>query len=534
MTSRVACLLLLGLLSSGVAGQPAQSHPPFQGMSVQAVLEHFRSQGYPLVYSTGLVAEDLMVFYEPVSSEPLDIVEEILQAHGLRIKQEDGIYLIIRSARGPPGDDRGAMLLVVRGPDSRLFESPVAISGEPGFAAVEPLGSGLWQVPGLAAGRHTVNISAPGFLPLRREVVLRAGETTFLNLRLEPAPFELEALTVSTSRYVLFSNSQFFVDQRAIQSLPGNGDDPLRAVHRLPGAAAGGWSALTHFRGGEEDESAIFLNGLRLLDPFHVRDYHNVFSAIDARAISGVEAYTGGFPAAYGDRMSGLLLLESRRPAESRHHEIGINVFNTSLLTSGHGHGGDYDWLISARRSNLGAVLDREQHGKPDYYDVFATLGYNHSVDTRLIFNLLRARDRIIAITEHKEDDREEATSHTRNQQFWLQYETSWPAGLSMGLVLSRSEFSNQRHASVFDPEQLVGEVQDDRNVDEHGLRLDFTLAGSAAHLFSWGIKARRNTADSIWRFPVSVRPSPETCVCHLRATAIRPTFRTAGRPTHA
>ena len=50
----------------------------------------------------------------------------------------------------------------------------------------------------------------------------------------------------------------------------------------------------------------------RLFDPFHVRDYQNIFSAIDSRAIDGVEVYTGGFPVRFGDRMSGVVLMESR------------------------------------------------------------------------------------------------------------------------------------------------------------------------------------------------------------------------------
>ncbi|NND45893.1 MAG: TonB-dependent receptor [Xanthomonadales bacterium] len=459
------------------------------------MLEHFRAQGYPFAYSSSLVSQDLVVLSEPRSQSVLDIVDEILEPHGLEVRQQDGVLLIIRAARGPPGAATGSLLVFVRGPDSRLFEPPVTFSGSHGFTAVEPLGTGVWQIRDIPAGHLALDISAPGYVPLRRPVVISPDAPSTLHLRLEPMPFELENLTVSTSRYVLFSNSQFYVDQRAIQSLPGNGEDPLRAAHRLPGAAAGGWSAQTHFRGGEENETAIFLNGQRLLDPFHVRDYHNVFSAIDARSISGVEAWTGGFPAAYGDRMSGILLLQSRQPDRPRRHELGISVYNTSLLTTGLDEQGRFDWLISARRSNLGVVLDRTRHGKPDYHDVFATLGYNPSPATRLTFNALHARDRILAITEHRVDEREESRSDTRNTQGWIQLEHDWPGGLGLSAVLSRSAFSNRRDALLHDPEQLVGEVQDDRDVDVTGLRVDFVYPGSGRHLLSWGLELRDTDA---------------------------------------
>ena len=69
---------------------------------------------------------------------------------------------------------------------------------------------------------------------------------------------ELEPLAISASRYLLFSNSQFFIDQRALQALPDLGEDPVRAAHRLPGTAAGGLSSRSHFRGGEHNETAMF------------------------------------------------------------------------------------------------------------------------------------------------------------------------------------------------------------------------------------------------------------------------------------
>ena len=505
LSLRVVCLALLGFHANGASPQEG-GQPAFLGAPVQKVLEYFRGQGYPIAYSNKLVREDLRVLAEPAARDPVEMVREILRPHGLALKLEDGVYLVTRLARGPPPDTTGSLLLFVQGPDFRTFEPPVELAGQHGLVAVERLGSGIWQARGLAAGNLELEISADGFVPLRRKVAVPTGQVATLHVRMEPAPFELEALSVSTSRYVLFSNSQFYVDQRAIQSLPGNGDDPLRAAHRLPGAAAGGWSAQSHFRGGEEDEIAIFLNGQRLIDPFHVRDYHNIFSAIDARSISGVEAWTGGFPAAFGDRMSGILLLHSRKPDRPRRHELGISVFNTSLLTTGHDPSGQLDWLVSVRRSNLSAVLDRSRHGKPDYHDIFATLGFGSSPNARWSFNLLRARDQILAITEHFADDREESVSDTHNDQAWVQYERDWANGLSLSAVVSRSRFSNRRTALVFDPEQLVGEVHDDRQADVDGLRLDFSYPVGPGHLLSWGIETQDQAAAYSYRSQAEYR----------------------------
>ena len=105
------------------------------------------------------------------------------------------------------------------------------------------------------------------------------------------------------------------------------------------------------------------LNGQWLFDPFHIRDYQNIFSAIDARAIDGVEVYTGGFPVRYGDRMSGLVLMDSIETEKSRHNEIGVSVFNTSLLTSG-----------SEGDKKLAAVRAQRQPGSRHRSEVWSTI----------------------------------------------------------------------------------------------------------------------------------------------------------------
>jgi hypothetical protein len=97
-------------------------------------------------------------------------------------------------------------------------------------------------------------------------------------------------VVVAASRYEIsrdISPSQFSIDRRTIQNMPDIGEDPIRVTQRLPGTAASGASAVAHFRGGEESEIGIMLNGQWLFDPFHIRDYQNIFSAIDARAIEG-------------------------------------------------------------------------------------------------------------------------------------------------------------------------------------------------------------------------------------------------------
>ena len=329
---------------------------------------------------------------------------------------------------------------------------------------------------------------------------------------------EIENVVISASRYEILSElaaSRFSIDQRTIQNMPDFGEDPMRVVQRLPGTAASGASAKTHFRGGEDGEIGIMLNGHSLFDPFHIRDYQSIFSAIDSRAIEGVEVFTGGFPVRFGDRMSGLVLMESLESVEPRHTEVGISVFNTSFLTAG--NEADRNWLVSARRGNLDLIINPD-FGSPSYYDIFGEYSFDLSPDATLSFNALFAKDSVEVILESEPAELERIISRTRNAQLWVQLENRWSDELASKLVVSGIKFDNSRKGSLGDAEKLVATVRDERDIEQFSFRQDWTWNSSKKHLVQWGIEVMysrahydyANTAE-YFGFPAMFEDQPET-----------------------
>jgi outer membrane receptor protein involved in Fe transport len=338
--------------------------------------------------------------------------------------------------------------------------------------------------------------SEPGVHVIVREETLPSPEDTTPAVNMAPVVADIETVIVAASRYEIsrdLSGSRFSLDRRSIQNMPDIGEDPIRVTQRLPGTAASGASARTHFRGGEENEIGIMLNGQWLFDPFHIRDYQNIFSAIDARAIDGVEVYTGGFPARYGDRMSGLVLMDSLDAQESRHSEIGLSVFNTSFLTAG-SHG-DKNWLFSARRGNLDLVID-PKFGQPSYFDVFGEYAFEISPNARLSINALYADDKVELVLETDPEERELVISDTRNAQAWLRLDNNWSPSLASSTVLAFVEFSNRRDGQTNDEEKMVANVQDYRDINQVSLRQDWVWSPSKNHRTQWGIHVIYSDAD--------------------------------------
>jgi outer membrane receptor protein involved in Fe transport len=490
-------LFLLLLVPLGGLADKASSLP-LLGRPVIDVIEEYRAAGTPFAYSTNLVRRDLTVTEEPEPGDPVPVVRQILRPHGLTIEERAGVFLVVPFDRD--GLESGSVLLVITSKDNDEPLLEAAVSVAPGLSNSHRIKPGIIEYPGVSPGRYRFSVEVAGFQTVRRVIDVWPGETKVISVDMELEKPEIETISVSASRYEILRDiaaSQFILDQRTIQTMPDLGEDPIRVVQRLPGAAASGASAKTHFRGGDQGEIGIMLNGVWLFDPYHIRDYQSVFSSIDSRAIEGVEVYTGGFPVRFGNRMSGLVLMESLEALEPRHTEVGLSVFNTSVLTAGNET--DRRWLFSARRGNLDLVIDPE-FGQPSYYDVFAEFAYDISPDTTLSVNSLFADDRVEVILESDPEELERVKSRTRNAQVWARLDNRWSDELSSSIVISAISFENLRRGSLNDEEKIVASVDDHRDIRQFGFRQDFLLNKASRHLLQWGLQIAYSDAKYVYR----------------------------------
>jgi hypothetical protein len=499
VTRGLLAAALLWAAGHAAFGQNAAERLPAApvGRSIVAIVDELRAAGVPLAYSTTVLGPSLTVKAAATASDPVELVREILAPHGLTLRSVEGLYIVVRGDPDTAAAARaGIVTVAVRDAlTGVLVAGPTAQNVSNGLA-VEALADGRLRLSGRPERRYGITLTAQGFAPARVSVPVET-EPRDLLVELTPLPAVVPEIVVTASRYELVREqvtAPFYLGQRAIEQQPDLGDDPLRALHRLPGAAAG-VSARAHLRGGELNETGVVLNGQRLLDPFHVRDYQSLFSAIDARAIAGMEVYTGGFPVRYGDKIGGIVVVDALDPQEPHHNEVGVSVLNTSALSAGTIGDGAGSWLVSARRSNLEDVV-HERLGEPAYYDLFGELGINFSDRTQVSMNALAARDRVLLVTEADPTEREQSANDTRNNHFWVHWQQQWSNGLASSTTFSSSAFKSTRRATADDPEKIVAAVTDRRAIGIAGVRQDWRLAVSDAHALSWGAEYQRQRAE--------------------------------------
>ena len=298
----------------------------------------------------------------------------------------------------------------------------------------------------------------------------------------------IEEVVVSSSRYRLFSShtvSNNLFNAAQLQQRPVIGNDVSRVVNQLPGSATVGLSARPRVRGGNEDETLIMFDGIRLYEPFHFNHYNNLFSSFDSRILSSIDFYSGGFPVPLGDRMSAAMVMETKSPEElTNKRELGVGLFNVSYYQSAVNE--NESWLFNARRSNLELLssLVEADLGDPSFGDIFTRYTRQLANGDAISVNLLWFGDD----TDINNAGRTEALkSIYGNTYLWLNHERSLTENLFVTSKLAYSRIKNDREGQVNKPGQVVGELEDNRTFKVFNVKQDYEWYGEVGMLtFGW------------------------------------------------
>jgi outer membrane receptor protein involved in Fe transport len=336
-----------------------------------------------------------------------------------------------------------------------------------------------------------------------RIVIVRASAATTSAVAptLEPAqhvlaPTVLEQVLVTGSRYRFVRTAdtgQFKFMTDDLERLPDLGDDPLRAVARLPGAATGGFTGKSNIRGGEVDETLVRFDGFRLYNPFHLKDFQSVFSTIDPALVRAVEVYTGGYPVDLGDRMSGVIDVDPLVTADSPVRVASLGFFSAGFLAGDSFDDGNSDWLASVRRGNLDLILDvvNPDRGKPRYFDVHARLTHRFSNDLAVRASLLRFEDDL----DVSEPDREEvAHANYVDTYAWLTVDWSPGASLTSRSYLGKAALDSARRGVADQPGISTGELSDERGSRVLMAASDWRWQWSPTTRLDFGAEYRHST----------------------------------------
>jgi hypothetical protein len=381
---------------------------PYAGRRVAEVLRELQGEALEFLFSSQLVADSLLITTEPRPASPLETAREILGSHGLELSLiRPGRYAVVRTRNPRP-----------------------AGTAESSGSRSERTSSVTSQIP-------------------------------------------LAEVVVSTSRYAAgspASSSAFVLAGTELAAQPGLGEDSVRTLARLPGIAQSGLSAQSNIRGGETGEVLLLLDGFPLRQAFHLPGYQSVFSILDPTLIGSAEVFTGGFPARYGNRMSGVFDLNTPGTDRRPRRAFGLSFFNATALQSGRLDRLALDYLGATRIGTLKPFMQAfaPGTGAPSYSDVFSQLTFGDEASIRLTGNFLWARDEL-AISSRSRGERAEVES--RSHYAWLRADRTFNPDLAASLWVGHSQIDSVRGGTLHNPGFATGLVEDSRSSQFWDLR---------------------------------------------------------------
>ena len=462
-------------------------------MTVEQALHELEAEGLELFYSSDLIRPWMRVGEPRTATDPRLALTAILEPHDLTTRPGPGDSLLIVRVATIVGEppQTGSLFGIV---SERSRQRPIAgatVTLEGSGRSTMTDSNGRFLFTDLAASAYAVTVTHPVFATETLgeiDVSTRQTAMTTIELGIAP-PAALEEIVIAASRYQLArsaSSTHTLLSSEDLEYLPDFGDDALRAVSRLPGTTTNGVSARSNVRGGEVGETLVRFDSLRLYEPFHLKEFQSVFSTVDPRVVSSMDVYTGGFPAAFGDRMSSVIDVASVRAPEDRYTEAALSFFNTSVLSAGRFRRGDGEWIASIRRSNLDVLYDAfsDQAGEPRYVDAFAKLSYKINDELRVTGNYLYFADD----TSLKDLDlSREAHAEGEDRYLWLRLDHTPNTSVSGATLIAQSRFTNDRNGFTAEPGVSTGTLEDHSSFTIGSVQTDWTWKPSERLLFQFG-----------------------------------------------
>ncbi|HEX7035449.1 MAG TPA: TonB-dependent receptor [Pseudomonadales bacterium] len=334
---------------------------------------------------------------------------------------------------------------------------------------------------------------ATGSLPARARALLapfglglqQIGNDVWYVVRRTPAPAQQvvaalpaaeEAATEDTVEEVVVSvarepasgpGGRRRLDRDELAATPAIGRDVLRAIAHRGGQAHVGLSARGHLRGGDTNEVLYLIDGIEVIEPFHMGDFHALFSAINPGLVEAVNVYQAGFPATFGSRLSGVIDMELAEPEKPMEGRVDLDFI--SAASHAQGTLGDARWLVSARRSTVDHLLAslEQDYGRPRFHDELVRLAWQGE-EGDVSLGMLYGADEL-ALEDGTAG--ETAFADYDNALAWIRGSRVLGPGVELRLAGSFTSVENERWGSLNDPANAVGKLWESRDFNVLSLR---------------------------------------------------------------
>ena len=227
---------------------------------------------------------------------------------------------------------------------------------------------GRFRITAVRPGQYQLQVTLGGGTPVATaSVEVRAGLEHKVDIQVPALDGGRQSVTVSESFFVPpeeVKSSSFLVQPQKIFKAAGASQDVSRYVQTLPGVVIGSDDFRNDIivRGGSPLENLFIVDNIEIPN---INAFANFASAggtvgiLDAALIQDVTFLTGGYPAPFINRASGVLQVAQREGSrESINGRATLGFAGAGTVLEGPLSRGKGSWIVSARRSFLDLFTD--------------------------------------------------------------------------------------------------------------------------------------------------------------------------------
>lgn len=286
-------------------------------------------------------------------------------------------------------------------------------------------------------------------------------------------------------------------------------DNIFRTLDTLPGVAStGDFGSRLAVRGGTPDQNLTVMDGVEIHNPYRL---FGLVSAFNPETVERFELTAGGFGAAYGDRLSSLLIVDNRVGESEFAGSSSASITDANVVLEG-GMPGGGSWLLNGRRTYYDVVANAvsDQH-LPSFADLQLQTHWTFGRGHRLtLFGLTSLENADIRFEEEDDADnladRERILWEAGNELASLRFDALLGGGATSRTIVSWYENTDlfRADSSFFSPRfteepgaNVREEVTDvaysrDVSVRDLSLRQEFTVSLSGVHTLGAGFELHK------------------------------------------
>lgn len=295
-----------------------------------------------------------------------------------------------------------------------------------------------------------------------------------------------------------------------VTAMAGGLENIFHTLQLLPGVTAtSDFGSRQSVRGGGPDENLIVMDHIELHNPYRLFGF---VSGINPETVQQFELHSGAFSAQYGDRLSSLLVIDTRDGSTTKNVQglASVSITDTNIVVEGRLPNAQRgSWLVTARRTYYDLIAGRlvsDVKKFPGFTDGQFKVVWNPTERWKLTFHGLASGENmdLSDSTDHA-TFKDQATARTNTTLFGVSAETNIGRRTLLRSSVSFSSLKDRFDFSVNGCDPILRTNTTDNggycqlpivdghsaNTDDTTIREELVLTRGTRHALDAGVDAR-------------------------------------------